>query len=159
GPGGRGDARGVVRRRRRHRLERPVCRPGRRLPGRRRRRGAGPWRLAHRGGRDGELVQSPTMTTAPDRLSSSELASAIEAVLEPTLGATQVRDLQRLKGGYSREMWSFDALVGASLRPLILCTDTSVGVVGQGPQALDRVREARLLHALHAGGLPVPDTL
>ena len=99
------------------------------------------------------------MTTAPDRLSSSELASAIEAVLEPTLGATQVRDLQRLKGGYSREMWSFDALVGASLRPLILCTDTSVGVVGQGPQALDRVREARLLHALHAGGLPVPDTL
>jgi aminoglycoside phosphotransferase (APT) family kinase protein len=99
------------------------------------------------------------VTATPERLSAPLLAPLLESILEPTLGATEVRDVERLKGGYSREMWSFDAIVKGRRRPLILCADTSVGVVGQGPQALDRVKEAALLHSIHGGGLPVPDTL
>jgi aminoglycoside phosphotransferase (APT) family kinase protein len=99
------------------------------------------------------------MRAVPDPLPSSQVASALEAILEPTLGRVEICDLHRLKGGYSREMWSFDAVGGVGRRPFILCTDTSAGVVGHGPQALDRVQEAALLHSLYAEGLRVPNAL
>ncbi len=69
-----------------------------------------------------------------------------------------VRRLERLKGGYSREMWSFDAGVEGRERPLILCADLPSGVVGSA-ESLGREAEARLLAGLHGAGLPVPGVL
>jgi aminoglycoside phosphotransferase (APT) family kinase protein len=94
---------------------------------------------------------------APD-LDPESVRRGLAEVLTPVLGPLAVRALVRLKGGYSRQMWSFDALTEAGgLHPLILCTDTADGVVGAAGQTLDRVREAVLLHTLHAQGVPVPD--
>lgn len=69
-----------------------------------------------------------------------------------------VRRLERLKGGYSREMWSFDADLDGRERPLILCANLPSGVVGSA-DSLGREAEARLLAGLHAAGLPVPGVL
>lgn len=69
-----------------------------------------------------------------------------------------VRALERLKGGYSREMWSFEADVDGRERPLILCADLTTGVVGSA-DSLGREAEAELLAGLHGAGLPVPGVL
>jgi aminoglycoside phosphotransferase (APT) family kinase protein len=79
----------------------------------------------------------------------------LTTVLGRVLGETvRVSSLTRLKGGYSREMWSFDA----GNRPLILCADTPQGVVGSD-DSLSRVEEYRLLAEVRAGGVPVPAVL
>lgn len=97
------------------------------------------------------------VTTAP---APASLAEFLDTTLAPVLPGAVVSGLSRLKGGYSREMWSFDAVLpGGDQRPLILCMDTSYGVVGAGEQSLSRVTEAALLTALHAAGQPVPDVL
>lgn len=81
--------------------------------------------------------------------------AGLSAVLGRVLGETaRVSSLTRLKGGYSREMWSFDA----GDRPWILCVDTPEGVVGSD-DSLSRVEEYRLLAEVRAGGVPVPAVL
>jgi len=99
------------------------------------------------------------VSTTQNQLSPKTLVPTLEAILEPMLGPIKVHDVQRLKGGYSREIWSFDAAVDGGRRPLILCADTSAGVVGQGPYALSRVQEAALLHVINADGVPAPDAI
>jgi len=95
-----------------------------------------------------------------DAADPSPLAAALVAILRPVLGPVTVGPVERLKGGYSREMWSFDAWAAeAPSRPLILCTDSAVSVVSSHEAGLDRVREAALLHTLHTAGLPVPDAI
>jgi aminoglycoside phosphotransferase (APT) family kinase protein len=80
------------------------------------------------------------------------LARAME---EPLGGRVEVRSVERLKGGYSRRMWAFEAAVpGEAASAWILCTDAADGVVGV--DSLSRAREAALLRHLHRGGLPVP---
>ncbi|WP_055752112.1 phosphotransferase family protein [Frankia sp. AvcI1] len=79
---------------------------------------------------------------------------------DPALAEVDILDLHPLKGGYSREMWSFDAVTrDGAVHPLILCADSAAGVVGAGGQTLGRPAEAALLHTLHTAGLPVPDAV
>src|SRR5690606_7584562 len=122
-------------------------------------RGPRPRRLPCRSRRHGRRVPAARMTEVAAELTTEQLRSALASVLRPALGDIDVRRLARLKGGYSREMWSFDAVDrrGTST-PLILCADSAAGVVGTDAQALDRVREAALLRALHELDLPVPAT-
>jgi aminoglycoside phosphotransferase (APT) family kinase protein len=85
---------------------------------------------------------------------------ALSEFLSGALGSGRpvaVSGLQRLKGGYSREMWSFDAVLDDDRpSPLVLCADSPTGVVEQGSESLGRVQEATLLSAVGAAGLPVP---
>jgi aminoglycoside phosphotransferase (APT) family kinase protein len=98
--------------------------------------------------------------TASTPLDLEDLRPALAAAVGPALGPVEIVDLHRLKGGYSRQMWSFDAvLADGTTRPLVLCANSDSGVVGDDGQSLDRVTEARLLRALHATGLPVPDAI
>ena len=85
-----------------------------------------------------------------------ELAEQLEAVMAVPLGpGVRVAAVQRLKGGYSRRMWAFDALDAAGVAsPWILCADSPDGVVGE--DSLPRHREAALLACAHRAGLPVP---
>jgi aminoglycoside phosphotransferase (APT) family kinase protein len=89
------------------------------------------------------------------------LEGPLTAIVGRAMGApVTLRSLQRLKGGYSREIWSFDAEVaGQGVRPLIFCADNPSGVVGRGEESLGRTEEARLLTHLGAVGLPVPGVL
>lgn len=90
-----------------------------------------------------------------------QLGALLAEELRTLVGPCDVVDLSRLKGGYSREMWSFDLVSegGRRQRELIVCMDRAGGVVGQGSQALTRVEEGRLLGSLHAVGVPVPDVM
>src|ERR1700727_2274891 len=95
------------------------------------------------------------MTRAAPGL-GSPLAAALEAQLGESVAVTAV---ERLKGGYSRQMWAFEATIaGGPARRLILCADNPAGVV-DGDQALGRADEFRLLRVLGAAGLPVPPVL
>jgi aminoglycoside phosphotransferase (APT) family kinase protein len=92
-------------------------------------------------------------------LAAPRLAAGLPTVLRRALGEpVRVRSLARLKGGYSREMWSFDALLPHGSRGLILCADMAGGVVDHA-DALSRVGEYRLLAELRARGVPVPAVL
>lgn len=84
-------------------------------------------------------------------------AAVAPGVLAALVGGP-VRSLERLKGGYSREMWSFDAELDGRDRPLILCADLATGVVDSA-DSLGREAEAELLAGLHGAGLPVPGVL
>ncbi|HVW45126.1 MAG TPA: phosphotransferase family protein [Amycolatopsis sp.] len=95
--------------------------------------------------------------TAP--AAPAQLAAGLATALGRALGEpVRVRSLVRLKGGYSREMWSFDVHLAAGSRALILCADTPTGVVGSD-DSLSRVEEYRLLAEVRATGLPVPSVL
>lgn len=88
------------------------------------------------------------------------LAVSAPALATSALAEVDIVDLHRLKGGYSREMWSFDAVThDGVVHPLILCADSAAGVVGAGGRTLGRPAEAALLHTLHAAGRPVPDVV
>lgn len=74
---------------------------------------------------------------------------------EPLGEGVGIVDVVRLKGGYSRRMWAFDAIDRAGLRSRwILCTDSPEGVVGE--DSLPRHVEAALIEHAHRAGLPVP---
>ncbi|MCU1455178.1 MAG: hypothetical protein JWN46_3324 [Acidimicrobiales bacterium] len=91
---------------------------------------------------------------APSELALDDLAGVMTAALGQPV---TVDGLTRLKGGYSREMWTFDARTAAGdVLELVLCADGPAGVVERGAQSLDRVEEHALLQALHGHGLPVP---
>ena len=94
-----------------------------------------------------------------DGNSEDQLRAILVEELEPMVGASDVVSLTRLNGGYSREMWSLDLVSEGAHRGLVVCLDRPDSVVGQGPQALNRVQEGRLLKSLHALGAPVPDVL
>jgi aminoglycoside phosphotransferase (APT) family kinase protein len=69
--------------------------------------------------------------------------------------AVEIRDLNRLTGGASRETWSFDVVLGSGeLRPLILRRDTP-GISRSGPLT----REALAIEAAAHAGVPEPAIL
>jgi aminoglycoside phosphotransferase (APT) family kinase protein len=83
------------------------------------------------------------------------MAGHLSTELEAAFGRpVAVEAVERLKGGYSRRMWAFEATAGALTTGWILCTDADDGVVGA--DSLSRSREASLLAYLHQLGLPVP---
>jgi aminoglycoside phosphotransferase (APT) family kinase protein len=88
------------------------------------------------------------------------LDSLLAAALAAQLGEpVTVTAAERLKGGYSRQMWAFEASIGdGPARRLILCADNPDGVVDHG-NALGRVEEFQLLRVLGSAGLPVPPVL
>ncbi len=93
---------------------------------------------------------------------AASLASELPRLLQRPLGPVVVSGVTRLKGGYSRQMWSFDTSpAGRSAsgprRTWILCADRTDGVVG--PDSLDRPTEARLLHLANQHGIPAPDAI
>ena len=69
-------------------------------------------------------------------------------LLELVPDAAQIRDVKRLTGGASRETWSFDALIDAAWRPLVI----RCGRAGRGPMAL----EALAFEAAARVGVPTP---
>lgn len=88
------------------------------------------------------------------------IASALPRAVEADIGRTTLHRLQRLKGGYSRQMWAVDLRdISGRIHELVLCVDSPEGVVKGGEQTLDRASEGRLLRSLHAAGLQVPDAL
>lgn len=92
-------------------------------------------------------------------LPTGDLGRSLGHVVEGAMGEpVTIASLVRLKGGYSREMWSFDARTPTRVRPLVLCADLETGVV-EDEDSLGREAEARLLVTLHAAGLPVPGVL
>ncbi|WP_029113734.1 phosphotransferase family protein [Mycobacterium sp. URHB0044] len=80
-------------------------------------------------------------------------ASALAAVLRPSLGDVQIANLRVLTGGASRATWAFDAVTGDASRALILRS---------GPP--DEVHAGMLLEAraqrlAAVAGAPVPEVL
>jgi aminoglycoside phosphotransferase (APT) family kinase protein len=84
-----------------------------------------------------------------------ELRDELAAVVEDHLGAgVRIEDLEPLVGGASRELWSFDLVVGDERRACVLRRDPE----GVGDPA-GRRREWEVLRAAFDGGVPVPEPL
>jgi aminoglycoside phosphotransferase (APT) family kinase protein len=71
-----------------------------------------------------------------------------EHLLELVPGAAEVRDVQRLTGGASRETWSFDARIDGVWQPLVLRSGRS----GRGSMTV----EALAFEAAARAGVPEP---
>lgn len=86
----------------------------------------------------------------------SSFDDGLGIVMTEALGRpVRLSSIERLKGGYSRRMWSFDSVDSDGMATgWILCTDSDEGVVGA--DSLARPREAALLADLYDRGLPVP---
>lgn len=85
---------------------------------------------------------------------------ALVGMLRAALAAdVKVEALRRLKGGFSREIWAFDAIASGQLHELVLCKDGSGGAVQKGDESLSRIEEAALLRTLHSRGIAVPAIL
>lgn len=89
--------------------------------------------------------------TGPDQL-EGQLAAALSA----TLGEVEIRSLQRLTGGASRETWSFDAVdAGGGVHELVLRRDPPARPGPRGSMSL----EASVIRLAGAAGVPVPEVL
>ena len=79
-----------------------------------------------------------------------------EGELAAALGSRQVRGLERLSGGASRETWRFDAVApDGTIDRLVLRRDPP----GRPSQPGTMTREAAAIRACSAAGLRVPDVL
>jgi len=90
-------------------------------------------------------------------VTSDELAPRLRDFLADASGhrVVTVAQLRRVPGGASRETWAFDACFdGGPPRALILRRDPGPTSVGT-----DRGLEFRVLRAVHAAGVPVPEVL
>ena len=86
---------------------------------------------------------------------SEDLREELGRVVEEDLGAgVRIEGLRPLVGGASRELWSFDLVVGEDRRPCVLRRDPE-GV--EDPAG--RRREWEVLRAAHDHGVPVPEPL
>jgi aminoglycoside phosphotransferase (APT) family kinase protein len=84
-----------------------------------------------------------------------ELREELAAVVGEDLGATvRIEDLEPLVGGASRELWSFDLVVGEERWRCVLRRDPE----GVGDPT-GRRREWEVLRAAYDGGVPVPEPL
>ncbi|MCZ2108414.1 MAG: phosphotransferase family protein [Dehalococcoidia bacterium] len=90
-------------------------------------------------------------------VTSDELTSRLRGFLAAASGhrTVTVEHVRRVPGGASRETWAFDARFAGGLpRPLILRRDPGPMTVGS-----DRGLEFRVLRAMYAAGIPVPEVL
>jgi aminoglycoside phosphotransferase (APT) family kinase protein len=74
-----------------------------------------------------------------------------EQLLELVPDAVEIRDVERLTGGASRETWSFDALIDDAWRPLVLRRDRA----GRSPLTV----EALAFEAAAGVGVPEPEII
>jgi len=81
----------------------------------------------------------------------SESLRRVLARLDPRV--QDVTNLTRLSAGATNETWSLDAVRAAGVEPLILRRSA----VGRGPGVLTLQVEARVLSAVHACDVPVPE--
>ena len=86
-------------------------------------------------------------------MNPDELAPALAAVLQPSLGAVTVSDLRVLTGGASRATWAFTAANGVGSRDLIL----RIGPPDEIHAGMEL--EAAALTRAAATGAPVPHVL
>ena len=86
-------------------------------------------------------------------MNPDELAPALAAVLQPSLGAVTVSDLRVLTGGASRATWAFTAVDGVGSRDLIL----RIGPPDEIHAGMEL--EAAALTRAAATGAPVPHVL
>ncbi|HEY1635464.1 MAG TPA: phosphotransferase family protein [Acidimicrobiales bacterium] len=86
-------------------------------------------------------------------MAADELTAALGEVVARALGepGVEVEGLRRLSGGASRETWSFDARREDGTRSGLVLRRDPAGAPGRGMG-----REARLLSAASATGVPVP---
>jgi aminoglycoside phosphotransferase (APT) family kinase protein len=83
------------------------------------------------------------------------LATGLAAVVRRRFGpAARLVDLERLSGGASQELWSFDAETEAGRHPLILRRNPGGMVQREGASGMET--EARLIELARAAGAPVP---
>jgi aminoglycoside phosphotransferase (APT) family kinase protein len=95
-----------------------------------------------------------------DLMMNARQQESLHGVVRAALAEdVRIERLERLKGGYSREIWSFDAVTASRCHPLVLCKDGDVSAVEAGEESLSRVEEAALLRGLHGSGIPVPGIL
>jgi aminoglycoside phosphotransferase (APT) family kinase protein len=86
------------------------------------------------------------------------LAAGLAAVVRRRFGAdAAVIDLERLSGGASQELWSFDVSAGGERRPLILRRNPGGSV--QRETAAGMETEARLIGLARAAGTPAPEVV
>ena len=84
-----------------------------------------------------------------------ELRDELAAVVGDDLGAAvRIEGLEPLVGGASRELWSFELVVGDERRPCVLRRDPE-GVADPA----GRRREWEVLRAAYDAGVPVPEPL
>jgi aminoglycoside phosphotransferase (APT) family kinase protein len=81
----------------------------------------------------------------------SESLRRVLARLDPQV--QDVANLTRLSAGATNETWSLDVVCNAGVEPLILRRSA----VGRGPGVLTLQAEARVLSAVHACDVPVPE--
>ena len=76
-------------------------------------------------------------------------------------GMIEIASVVRQSGGASRQIWSFDALMGGRRRPLILRRDPPVNGKTDREQSvsIDRATEFRVLQAAHRAGVRAPEPL
>lgn len=72
-------------------------------------------------------------------------------------GCTAVRNARRLTGGANQETWTLDAETGEGMVPLIL--RRARGGTLQRATGIGLDREAMVIRAAHAGGVPTPEVL
>jgi aminoglycoside phosphotransferase (APT) family kinase protein len=95
------------------------------------------------------------MTERADRAAEA-VARALEAVVGRALGApAEIRALARLTGGATKLTWSFDAVVGGEVLPLIL-QQTPPEQLSSSESRVHGAQEAALLAAAAAAGVPAP---
>jgi aminoglycoside phosphotransferase (APT) family kinase protein len=84
---------------------------------------------------------------------ADELRQRLERFIARQAGvaAVHVEQLRKLPGGASREIWSFDALLGGERLGLILRRDP-----GNSTMQTQRREEYRVQQAAYAAGVPVP---
>ncbi len=83
---------------------------------------------------------------------SADLADALAVSLREALGEVEIKDLQRLSAGASRETWSFSAVTLDGLQQLILQRHRSAASALR--TGLD---EASLIRHARAGGVAAPE--
>jgi aminoglycoside phosphotransferase (APT) family kinase protein len=89
-------------------------------------------------------------------MSGAALAEALAGVVRTAGWAGAVERLERLSGGASRETWSFEVVTGDDAVDGFVLQRARRGAVSTGP---GMAREAQLLRAASAAGVPVPEVV
>jgi aminoglycoside phosphotransferase (APT) family kinase protein len=94
------------------------------------------------------------MSVASDQ-GETGLTAGLAAVVRRKFGeAARVVALERLSGGASQELWSFDVETGGRVTPLILRRNPGGMIQREGASGMET--EARLIELARAAGAPVP---
>jgi aminoglycoside phosphotransferase (APT) family kinase protein len=89
--------------------------------------------------------------------SQPDFAHALESAMRHALNGVQtIADLRRLSGGASQETWSFDAIAGGDVIPLVLRRAPGGMIVQRSTTAVSLEVEAQVIQLADTAGVPVP---